>query len=132
MVRHTSVLAMLVTVFLALGAVATVRAADTEDPSGDWTWTFTRRDREIEILMTLKVDGEKLTGTVGREDRRSEIQDGTFKDGKVSFKTVRERNDQSFTINYKGELEGDTIKGKIEFEIRGETRDFDWEAKRAE
>jgi hypothetical protein len=134
MARQSSIpgtlLAMFAAMFLALGMVATAGAAESDDPSGDWTWTFSRGDREIEISMTLKVDGEKLSGTVGRDDRKSDIQDGTFKDGTLSFKTVRERNGQSFTVNYEGKLESDAIKGKVEFEFGGETRSRDWEAKR--
>ena len=80
--------------------------------------------------MTLKADGEKLTGTVGREDRKAEIKDGTFKNGELSFQVVRERDGQSFTSSYKGKLEGDTIKGTTEFEFGGEKRSRDWEAKR--
>ena len=131
MVRHTSWFTMLAAAFLVLSLVATASAADKADPSGDWKWTFNRNGQDVEISMTLKADGEKLTGTVGREDRKAEIKDGTFKDGEVSFNVVRERDGQSFTSKYKGKLDGDTIKGKIEFEFGGETRSFDWDAKRA-
>lgn len=109
---------------------ATALAADAADPSGDWKWTMMRQDREIEVPMTLKADGEKLTGTVGSDERKADIEDGTFKDGAVSFKVTRERGGQSFTMNYNGKLEGDTIKGTIEFDFGGETRSRDWEAKR--
>ena len=130
MVRHTSLMAMLAAVFV-LSVVATASAADKADPSGNWKWTFNRNGEDIEIGMTLKADGEKLSGTVGREDRKADIKDGTFKDGEVSFNVVRERDGQAFTSKYKGKLDGDTIKGTIEFEFGGETRNFDWEAKRA-
>ncbi len=49
----------------------------------------------------------------------------------MSFKVTRERNGQTFTVNYKGKLEGDTIKGTIEFNFGGESRSRDWEAKRS-
>jgi len=129
MARHTSLMAMLAAV-LVLSVVATARAADKADPSGDWKWTFNRNGQDVEISMTLKADGEKLSGTVGREDRKADIKDGAFKDGEVSFNVVRERDGQAFTSKYKGKLDGDTIKGTIEFEFGGETRNFDWEAKR--
>jgi hypothetical protein len=119
-------LVVLAAAFVAMTAVA--RAAD--DPSGDWKWTFERNGQSVDILMTLKADGEKLTGTVGREDRKTEITDGTFKNGEVSFKVTRERNGQSFTSTYKGKLEGDTIKGTMDFEFNGESRSREWEAKR--
>lgn len=127
MVRHKLVGVVVATLFLA-GAAATARAAD--DPSGDWTFEMMRQDQTVEVPMTLKADGEKLTGTVGRDERKADIEEGTFKDGEVSFKVTRERNGQSFTINYKGKLEGDTIKGTVEFNFGGETRSREWEAKR--
>ncbi len=128
MARHKWVGVMLAALFLAC-ATATASAAD---PSGDWTWNMMRQGgQEIEVPMTLKADGEKLTGTVGRDERKADIEDGTFKDDEVSFKVTRERNGQSFTVAYKGKLEGDTIKGTMEFSFGGESRSRDWEAKRA-
>jgi hypothetical protein len=50
----------------------------------------------------------------------------------VSFKVVREgRNGQKMTAKYSGKVSDDTIKGKIEFEVRGQAQSRDWEAKRA-
>jgi hypothetical protein len=127
MARH-KLIGVVVAALILAGAAATARAAD--DPSGEWTFEMTRRDQTVEVPMTLKADGEKLTGTVGRDERKSDIEEGTFKDGEVSFKVTRERDGQSFTINYKGKLEGDTIKGTVEFNFGGETRSRDWEANR--
>ena len=62
MARHKLIGVVVAALFLT-GAAATARAAD--DPSGDWTFEMTRRDQTVEVPMTLKADGEKLTGTVG-------------------------------------------------------------------
>ena len=59
-----------------------------------------------------------------------DIQDGTFKNDEVSFKTVFERNGNSRETKYHGKVEGDTIKGKTERKRNGEVRSRDWEAKR--
>jgi hypothetical protein len=48
----------------------------------------------------------------------------------VSFDVNRERDGQKFTLHYKGKHSGDSITGKIEFDRDGETRSFDWTAKR--
>ena len=58
------------------------------------------------------------------------IQDGTCKDGAVSFTVVRERNGQNMTFKYTGKVSGDTIKGKSEIERDGQTQSRDWEAKK--
>jgi hypothetical protein len=48
----------------------------------------------------------------------------------VTFSVTRERNGQKRTTKYNGKLEGDTIKGKAEFQRDGQTQSRDWEAKR--
>ena len=131
MMRPLSVSKMFAVACLTLGCLAaTATAADKPDPNGNWKWTFTTQNGDIEISMTLKADGEKLTGSVSRNEMKADITDGTFKDDEVAFQVVRERNDQKIISKYKGKVEGDSIKGKIEFEFNGESRSFDWDAKR--
>ncbi len=114
---------------LALGCLSA--AANAADPNGTWKWTFTTQGgMEIKISAELKLDGEKLTGKVSRGDQSTDISDGTFKDDEVAFNVVRERDGQKVTAKYKGKVEGDSLKGKIEFEFNGESRSFDWMATR--
>lgn len=123
--------AVMVSALATLTGVA--RAADT-DPTGTWKWTmqFGKNKTEREVTLKLKLDGEKLTGSMpGRNNEEIAIEEGTFKDGTVSFKVTRERNDQKFTTKYSGKLEGDTLKGTTEFERNGQTRSREWVAKRA-
>ena len=123
---------------LRIGAAAFVvlafaASALAGDPNGTWKWKFTGQGgREIEFTLTLKADGEKLTGTLARgaQGRTSDIANGTFKSDEVNFETVFERNGESFTTKYKGKVEGDAIKGKTERERNGEVMSRDWEAKR--
>jgi hypothetical protein len=116
-----------------VGLVGVARAEDKAGPTGTWKWTVTFNDQELHFTLKLKAEGDKLTGTLSgpREGTESKIEDGTYKDGEVSFKVTRERNGQKFTIKYKGKVSADTIKGKSEFDRNGETMSRDWEAKRA-
>jgi hypothetical protein len=119
-------------VVVATVGASTLRAAD---PAGTWTWKFTTQSgREIESTLVLKVDGEKLTGTLARGggQRTSEIANGTFKNDEVSFEVTVERGGMKRTTKYKGKLEGDTIKGTQQGTRPdgGEGRTRDWEAKR--
>lgn len=85
----------------------------------------------IQSVLVLKVDGEKLSGSVsGRGGTESPIQDATIQGNTVSFKAVRERNGTKFATRYSGQLAGDVIRGKIETDFNGETRTRDWEARR--
>jgi hypothetical protein len=109
------------------------QAADKSDPTGTWKWTVqTRNGQSREMTLKLKLEGEALTGAMlGRNNQETPIQDGTYKDGAISFTVVRERNGQKITTKYSGKLSDDTIKGKMEFEFGGQARSRDWEAKRA-
>jgi len=113
-----------------VGFVSTAVAAD--DPTGNWKWTVTFNDQSRDVTLKLKLDGDKLTGSMpGRNDTETAIEEGTFKDGTVSFQVTRMRNDQKFTTKYSGKLEGDTIKGTSEGPGRdGKARSREWTATR--
>lgn len=107
-------------------------AGGKADPNGTWTWTMNRPDgQSMERKVTLKLDGGKLTGTSSGRGGDSPIEEGSFKNGEVAFKLVREREGQKFVQTFKGKVEGDVIKGTMTFN-RGEgEQSRPWEAKRA-
>lgn len=118
-------------ILVVAGFASISRAADKPDPTGTWKWSVTRNNQTFEPTLKLKLEGEKLTGTIsGQNNQETVIDDAKFKDGEVSFAVTRERNGQKFTTKYKGKLDGDTIKGKSERERNGQTMETDWEAKR--
>ena len=115
-------------------------AEDTKkaDPSGNWTWTTPGRNggSDRKMSLKLKVEGDKVTGTLmtpgqGGEEMKSEIENGKIKGDEISFSVTREFNGNKRTMKYNGKVSGDAIKGKTEFERNGETQSRDWEAKRA-
>jgi hypothetical protein len=115
-----------------LAPLALARADDKADPTGTWKWKVKFNDQEREFTLKLKADGDKLTGAmVGRDGKDRPIEEGTFKDGQVDFKMVRERDGNKFVTHYTGKVSGDTIKGKTEFERNGEKMEREWEAKRS-
>jgi hypothetical protein len=130
MKRYARPLAMIVAFVVLACVAATARAA--ADPNGTWNWKFTTQNgQEVELSLTLKAEGEKLTGslTLPMGDK-IDISQGSFKDDEVKFETSFERNGNTIKTKYKGKVEGDTIKGKTERERNGETVTRDWEAKR--
>jgi hypothetical protein len=111
------------------GLVSSALAA--ENPAGTWKWTASFGGQEREQTLTLKQEGDKLTGSMpGRDGQATAISDGTFKDNKVSFSVTREFNGQKRTTKYSGTISGDTITGKSERERDGQTTSTDWVAKR--
>src|SRR5947208_1401375 len=123
---------------LAVGILADARAEDQKaDPSGTWSWVMKGRQGRPDRTITakLKVDGDKVIGTVSSPGRDggsndTDISDGKLKGDEVTFSTSREINGSKVTYKYTGKVSGDTIKGKMEFERNGEPVNRDWEAKR--
>ena len=125
----------------ACAALALGLAARAEDkpagPAGTWVWSVPARNGGPDRTNTLmlKVEGDKLTGTLsspgrGGETRTANVEDGKVTTNGISFTITREFNGNTFVAKYSGAVSGDTLKGKIEFERNGETRSRDWEARR--
>jgi hypothetical protein len=108
------------------------------DATGTWKYSTPGRNGGAarEVTLKLKQDGEKLTGTIAmgggaNAPAETEITDGKIKDGELSFKVTRKRQNNEITSNYTGKLDGDVIKGKVETNFNGNARSTDFEAKRA-
>jgi len=142
MLKLTNLTYLAFSAILALGIPSTVSAADDKAASatGTWTWTTPGRDggEGRKMTLTLKQDGEKLTGKLsspgrdGAAARETEISDGTVKGSEVAFSVTREFNGNKMTSKYTGKVSGDTITGKSETPGRdgGEAQSRDWTAKK--
>lgn len=111
--------------------VALVRAEEKPNPTGTWKWSVEAGGQTREFTLKLKLDGDKLTGAMVRNNQETAIEDAKFKDGEVSFKVTRDRNGMKIVTTYKGKVSGDAIKGKAETDRGGQTQSRDWEAKRS-
>jgi hypothetical protein len=90
-------------------------AADATGITGTWKYEFEGPGGSVEVVLKLKQDGEKLTGTItGFGGQENDIEDGTFRDGQFQFKTTREFNGQTMKTMYTGTCDGKTLKGKSE------------------
>ena len=113
--------------------VSTLRADDkpATQPTGvngTWKWTQPGPGGDRDMVLKLKQDGDKLTGTItGFGGQDNAIEDGKVDGDKISFKITRDFNGNQFTTTYSATLSGDSLKGKTETTF---TRDFD--AKRGE
>jgi hypothetical protein len=114
---------------LALAGLAC--ADDKPNPTGTWKYTADAGGQSIDVTIKLKLDGDKLTGTVSAGDNESKIEDAKYKDGEASFKVVFDFNGTKVSIKYKGTVKGDTFKGKRDIERDGETMTREFEAKRS-
>lgn len=124
--------ALSLTFCLLLGCIAVAHAEDKKiDPTGTWKWSFAGQNGQTrETTLKLKLDGEKLTGSVSGRNGDTAIDDAKITGEEITFAVTREFNGNKMTSKYNGKLSGDTIKGKVETERDGEKRSRDWEAKR--
>ncbi len=133
MIMQRSIASVLsLTTCLLLAFAATVQADDKKpNPAGTWKWSFTGQNGQTrETTLKLKLEGEKLTGSMSGRNGDTAIDDAKIKGDEISFAVTREFNGNKMTSKYNGKLSGDTIKGKVETERDGEKRSRDWEAKR--
>ena len=107
------------------------RAEEKPNPTGTWKYTVDVNGQSLDVTIKLKLDKDKLTGTVSIRDTETKIEDAKYKDGEVSFTAKPDFNGNKVTIKYKGTIKGDTFKGKRELDRDGQTNSRDFEAKRS-
>jgi uncharacterized protein (DUF2147 family) len=100
--------------------LAVAMAAMAADVSGKWTYEQAGRNGgpARQVTITLKAEGNALTGTVPGFGRGGDTQDVAITNGKVDgdkvyFEVKREFNGNSFVTKYEGTVNGDEMKLKI-------------------
>lgn len=73
-------------------------------------WEFTRETDQGARTSTLTIKPD-MTGTYTMRDNETPVSDLKVNGNEVSFTIVRSFNDQEFKMEFKGKVEGDTLKG---------------------
>jgi hypothetical protein len=84
-----------------------VSAADID---GKWMAKVQGKNGEVTETLTLKSDGNKLTGSVKRKKADVQISEGMISGQNVSFKVIHDRNGKKVAQVYKGTLSGSDLK----------------------
>jgi hypothetical protein len=87
-------------------------AAFAADVTGKWIAELPGRGgTHHATAFNFKVDGAKLTGTVGNQvTGEADIMDGKVDGDNISFKEVLHFNGNEITLSYSGVIKGDTIE----------------------
>jgi hypothetical protein len=108
---------------IALAAL-TLWVSFAADIDGKWTGQVEGRNGPQTQTLTLKADGNTLTGSVqGGRGGAVDISNGTIDGNNVSFTVVREFQDNKITQQFKGSISGGELKLTVSGG-RGEPREI--------
>jgi hypothetical protein len=113
-----------ISVTLALLVISTAFAQ-----SGDSVWdsTLTSPQGSFEVKITVKRDGNNITGTVKSDNGESPFK-GTINGKEIKINYAIDYMGNNLPITLTGTIDGNTIKGKADY---GGFADGDWTAKLA-
>jgi len=109
---------------LILSAAA---SAQSPNVTGDWDLTINSPQGAREVKASFKQEGEKLTGAM-KSQRGETPLEGEVKGKEIKIKYTVKFQDQDLVISMSGSVDGDAIKGDVDF---GGFAQGDWNAKRA-
>jgi hypothetical protein len=98
----------------AVALLAAPFAVAQSGVAGAWKMTFQTDQGAIDSDMTLKQDGQKVTGTLVSPQGEAPIE-GSFNEGKLVLSLTVDAQGQVLTITFDGVLEKDTLKGNVDF-----------------
>src|SRR5947209_19811977 len=94
---------------LAIAGAASVAAR--ADIVGSWTLSYTTKDGvKIESTLTVKMEGDKLTGTISSARGSVALNEISVQGDDVAFAIVRVGFGDTIRIDYTGKIAGDTMK----------------------
>ena len=105
---------MLALCVLALASVTLVAQATKVDVTGKWLFTVQTDAGTGTPTVTLKQDGEKLTGHYSSETLGEADLTGTVKGSDIKFSFNASLQGQAVPVTYTGTVESkDAMKGKV-------------------
>lgn len=114
-------------VFALTSMIALSAFAQSASVAGEWDAAMNTPGGTRNFKIKFKVDGEKLTGEVGR-DTGSLPLTGTIKGNDIQFSYTVKYNDNDLALTMTGKVDGDNIAGTVSF---GGMAEDSWSAKRA-
>jgi hypothetical protein len=112
---------------LAITCLAAFISAEPAKVAGKWNVTLQLESITGHPVITLKQDGEKLTGTYEGRYGVSDLK-GSIKDNAIEFTVVVVAEGTRIEGAFGGKVDGDSMGGTVEFEGAG---DGTWSAVRA-
>jgi hypothetical protein len=100
--------------------------AEKVDVTGIWDMTVESPQGALDVVATLKQEGEKLTGTQASQMGEVALE-GSVVGNEIKYTINIDAGGQQMTIVFAGKVEGDTMNGVFDFGGMGTAA---WSAKR--
>ena len=108
--RVLSVVAAAVVVLLSAGTLS----AAVQDAAGAWNLSYRTRDGQtLTSTLTLKIEGNQVSGTLSSPRGTVPIDEGTVNGDSIAFAIVRVGFGDTIRIDYTGTISGDTMRLKM-------------------
>ncbi len=92
--------------------------------TGEWDFTMTTPRGEMNSTVKFAQEGESLTVTMISQ-RGESTGTGTLKGSDIEWTVTRESPRGTFTVTYKGKVDGNTMSGQAQM---GDFGTMDWKA----
>jgi hypothetical protein len=107
-------IALLAVLCFAMAGFVGVAAAQDAQVAGTWTLSAQGRGGNMQnSTLTLKQDGQKLTGTLAGGRGGDAPVTGTVTGNNITFSVTRQTQNGDFKIDYTGTVSGDSMKGTV-------------------
>lgn len=120
---------------LAIAAVLSVAATVLSAQAtvdGNWNFTMDSQMGQVTAKVTLKAEGNKLTGTFDLGGRTLTVEDGTIEGNALKFMLRRDRPTGGVMVyDMAGKLDGDAIAGTARASMDGQEYELPWSMSRA-
>lgn len=111
-IRKIAIVTAIVSTFWILPCQAAAKVADTAKTSIFGSWEFTSNSQRGPRTRILKLNKD-MTGTYQMHDREVAIKDFKVDGAVVTFKVDLKFGERSFAMEFKGKLQGETLKGEF-------------------
>lgn len=123
----TTVTRLAAILLFSTGVLSAAVLAEPAKVAGKWNAALQLESINSRPTLTFKQDGEKLTGTYEGYYGASPLE-GVVKDKEISFTVTMSIEGSKVAGYFSGQVEGDEMGGKVEFEGAGSGT---WSAVRA-
>ena len=108
----------------------TTTKSNVASPVGTWTWERKADKKKLTTKLTISEKSGTYSGRVKDSKLDLKIEECKFEDGKLSFLVFPYPDRPKKSISFFGSVSDDQIKGKMSFDVDGETKSDKWLAKR--